>query len=480
MPGDLSEPRVLAARSAAAQWTASAARAFACLALLLCGASVAQADWRFEVGQTLQYRVTIAPDVEGSTSGVGNADSSRRDAARSAVALDLTLVCLSVAEERSEMLLWWYPARDAAPDGGWGAGVKLLAFSVARDGTPEVLTRVPTPRVDWSRLLIPLTRSVLQSDATRSWGPDVRGRRWTYRWPAEAAFGASEEIEVGTERMLGFAQTRLRDLSGTVTLRRSDHRVTRFDLWQSEVAGGVRIQGRLTATGRQRVTWCAQRISELARYRDALESMAQRAERILHHPEQVESLIEQRIRLWQGLLADLGAVQESPVAAAARDVAATVSDARGWRSRAQRARRWLDRPARPWTLMTLDGATLESEQVRQGDSIEVFWRSGSISSLSVARQAGMQLRELVRRGAVRLVLIDLDAGPIGTRPFDAPPPRGVYEVRGGALGSIEPLDEVPAVRWIDSRGVVRRVWFGPPDRFARWIDEVVTELQAGA
>lgn len=206
--------------------------------------------------------------------------------------------------------------------------------------------------------------------------------------------------------------------------------------------------------------WCTRRAAEAARYLQTLEHDARLAQLVLERPGELDALQRQREELWLGFAAEVERGVQSPFAAVAKgrhQRAVAMRDVLA--ARAALARRWLNQKAPGWTLQTSDGATVTAEALRDRVTVEVFWSSAQRAGVRAVALLGAQPPPLDPR-VVRLVGYNLD------RDFGAAQAAikccgaGITHVLAAPLTYAEPLQELPIVRVLDQRGVVRGIWIG--------------------
>jgi hypothetical protein len=207
--------------------------------------------------------------------------------------------------------------------------------------------------------------------------------------------------------------------------------------------------------------WVAKRSAEAAR----LAKLYTHEDRLIldlaDKPGEQRRTREQLEQLWKTFRTALDAAGETPFAALA-DARLQVLRASAPQIDARIAlgRRWMDRPAPGWTLDSPEGRTVTSESVRRGVTIECFWSSESEFSLHALESLRIVRDRLDPPYAARIVCLNVDADY--PRALAACRRLGAdfAQVVASGLLTIDPLPELPVVRILDPRGVVRGIWIG--------------------
>jgi hypothetical protein len=238
--------------------------------------------------------------------------------------------------------------------------------------------------------------------------------------------------------------------------------VTRFESKQQDKARNTRItvEATLRAVGTEPPSWIQRSGRETDQFLRTLEREDLLEHEICTRPGELTRTLEQMDRTWAALRADLDLRGGSPFL---RLVDGRRRQLRGqadmYRARAALAARWLNRPARPWSLQDPDGRTIASETLRRGVVIEVFW--------SAVDEWGPRTLEAIRalrpapgRPAVPVLAYNADQNAVLARQAIALYGQGVTNLLAATLLDIEHVPELPIVRVLDRAGVVRGLWIG--------------------
>jgi hypothetical protein len=312
-----------------------------------------------------------------------------------------------------------------------------------------------------TELLPPLPLAV---DTAAFWitPTDHYGRRWrcTNRGP-DAQQQGHTRIEFVVEDTLGAAELLGRECAGRFWFDTAAGLVTRLEAQElCRYDGRAR---RVSAVLKQKLThppqWASRRAEEVPRFLRALRHEDRLLRELLTRPDDVEQTLTQLDRVWSAFRSDVDARAGSPLA--------TLADARRqrWqmradvlRGRAALGRRWRGQPALKWTLQDAAGRTVTSETARRGVVIECFWSAASpwgFPALEAMRQ--LQARAGDR---ARVLCYNVDDDPALSAAAIARSGAGLTHLLAAPLQQIEGLAELPVVRVVDAREIVREVWIG--------------------
>lgn len=226
--------------------------------------------------------------------------------------------------------------------------------------------------------------------------------------------------------------------------------------------------------------WCTRRAAEAARYLQSLEHDARLAERVLERPGELDALQRQREELWLGFAAEVERDVQSPFMAVAKGRhERALAERDQLAARAALARRWLNQRAPGWTLQTSSGETVTAEALRDRVTIEVFWSGAQRASVQAVAQLGAQPPPLAP-AVVRLVGYNLDRDFGVAQAAIKCCGAGLNHVLAAPLTYAEPLPELPVVRVLDQRGVVRGIWIGWQADYAAPVELARTLVQQAA
>jgi hypothetical protein len=350
-----------------------------------------------------------------------------------------------------------------------------LPFYMNEAGRPRWPEEVPSRVGDLEAALVVLPRLPLAVESDAFWiaGPDLWGQQWRCwnRGPRpEPATPAGEPglpprprllIEFTAENIFGSADVVELERTGRFWFDPSLGCMTRIELEETNRLRATRT--RAVASLRQKSTnppaWAARRAEETQRYLRAL----RHEDRLLHdlavRGEELPQTMEQFDRLWAAFKSDVDGRAGSPLAGLADARRQSLrAGAEVLRTRAALGRRWMNQPARPWSLQDPNGRTLTSEALRQGVVIECFWSAESTWGLR-ALESFRQTQARVPAG-VRVVCYNMDSDPVLAARAIQHCGAGLTHVLAGPLQDSEGLTEFPVVRVLDGRGIVRDLSIG--------------------
>lgn len=341
-------------------------------------------------------------------------------------------------------------------------GVLVYVEDCGRRRLPDVMP----PRIaesDDLLAVVPVLRQTLQDQPRWLTDEDLHGRRW---W---CALNGHNEQSGGLLRVDYTAEHPYR--TGEI-LGLSDSGRFWFDPKQGVIA---RVESRREERSADRRTesitvlrrrehraagWTARRAKEAEAYLRTLRHEDRLLDEIVSQPDQVEQKLTSLGRLWEARLSGLDPRANSPFERLIRARPAQLTgQTTRLRAQAAYARRWLGRPAAPWSLQTPTGQTLTSEQVRDGVTVECLWSSQSPGFAATLAALDAALAQLAGR-QVRGAALNLDANIQHARRLIEKLPAELTHVLGESLRAVDQPPELPLVRVLDRQGVVRRLWFG--------------------
>jgi hypothetical protein len=244
--------------------------------------------------------------------------------------------------------------------------------------------------------------------------------------------------------------------------------VTRLELQEQDQTAQTRTQvvAVLRPLASHTPAWTARRAEEAERFLRTLRHEDRLLAEVVNHSDDLAQTLGQLDRLWKTFASDVQAEVASPFAALAEARRQSLgSGADMLRARATLARRWLNQPARPWSLQNASGQTVTSEALRQGVVIECFWSAESVWGL----RALPSLRRLPRdplASPPRVISYNMDFNVAVAKRAIERCGQGLTNVLGGPLQDAEALPEFPVVRVLDRNGVIRGLWFGWDENYA--------------
>lgn len=311
--------------------------------------------------------------------------------------------------------------------------------------------------------LLPILPTGAQKLTTWRTPLDLYQRRWScVNRGTDARYGNRLRVDFSVEEASGIDAALGRERTGSFWLDPAERRVVRLETTTSDRALGTRAES--VSTLREAAThspaWCRRRADEARAFLRALTHEERLLQQLVMEPDSLEAVRKQLERLWAGYQSDVDAGARSPFLA--------VADARRrhWRveaaalaGRAALGRRWLGRPAIPWTLQDATGETCTSEALRHGIVIECFWDGESVWGLR-ALDSFRRLGRGLPPALFTQIAYNMD--------LDLPRATEVIQLAGGKqphlvgapLLEADPLPELPLVRVLDRDGVIRGVWIG--------------------
>ncbi len=239
----------------------------------------------------------------------------------------------------------------------------------------------------------------------------------------------------------------------------------------------IRSAAILRLRERKPPAWMQRRAAEAQRYQQTLASEDRLLDDVVNRPLQIEQTIEHLSRLWAARALDFERQAGSPleilVHARQKRLAA---NSELLRADAVYARRWLGRPAVPWSLELADGQPAVSERLRDGVTIECLWSVQSpwtFNVLDVLR--GLQTRLAGR--PVNLLCLNVDVNVQLAREVIGALSPGQTHVLAGSLLAVDRPPRLPVVRVLDRQGVIRRIWIGWQPSYTAAVDEALRLLE---
>jgi len=326
---------------------------------------------------------------------------------------------------------------------------------------PETLTRLAGLEAAFECL--PVLPLGAQSDAAWTTTPDAYERTGlcTNRGP-DAARGGHQRIEFVVEDSTGAAAILGRTQSGVIWFDPAAGNVSRFEHKETNVAAQTRTEA--VGAFRERLNhsaeWCARRADEGTRWLRALGHEDRLLQELLAADAEPTKIFGQFERVWAGFKSDCdtrAATPFLPLADAHRQELKRRQPA--LEARAVLARRWMNREAIKWTLQNAAGETVVCEQARPGVTLECFWSGEAPASIPVLHEMRL-LEPQLPSARVRLIAYNMDRQLERAGALVKACGGGLTQVLGGPLLEADDLPELPIVRVLDRRGIVRGLWIG--------------------
>jgi len=311
--------------------------------------------------------------------------------------------------------------------------------------------------------LLPVLPLPVQDESAWVAPPDLYEQRWRYTaCGADTQQGGHRRFAVLVEDLTGVNDVAERKYSGAFWLDPTACVVTRLESELREGREKRRQRSAAVLRHRERMTpaWAARRAEEAERYLRALRHEERLLHMLIRQPGTLPEMRSQLDHLWSALRSDMDARAGSPfvrLAEGRRRHLQTAADVLA--ARAALGQRWLDKPARPWTLQDPTGRTVTSENLRGRVVIECYWSAESLWGLR-SLESFRRTARAVAAQSVTVLCLNMD--------FDLPRARlvvercgvGLSHVMAGPLQDVEGLSEWPVVRVVDQAGVVRGLWVG--------------------
>lgn len=407
-------------------------------------------SYRFEVGDCLLYerRATIAP--------LDGAEPMRR------VTDQIEALCLERRGDEAFILLDLTRAVDGRTE---PPRAVLLYFDMA--GRPrwsdEIAARLDP--LEPALGLFPVLPCGPQSDAGWDGPPDFYQRQWhcTSRGP-DAERHQHHRIDFKIDDRLGVAEQLGQTRTGSFWFDPTGGLVTRLELDDRDRSQNTRttVVAALRQRSKQPADWVRRRTDEAAGFLRALRHEDLLLQDVVMRPDDLPRTQQQLDRLWSAFKSDVDLRSGSPFLVLADGRRQQLrTDAEGLRQRADLGRRWLNQPARTWSLQDLAGRTITSEQTRKGVVIECFWSGVSEPSIRALESLRRLQAELTNPNRpVHVLCYNLDRDIEAARRAIERCGGGLTQILGGPLAEAESLPALPVVRVVDGAGIVRGLWIG--------------------
>lgn len=421
------------------------------LGLLACGATRAEdrpLTYRLAVGDRLVYeqRLFVAP--------LGSEDY------RPTAVEQVQVWCLRGRDARWMILADWLRAVD-----GQEEPTDATIFQMRDHGrreTPAELIASVSPDDPTSNVL-PILPLPVQTGDHWVTAPDAGGRRW--RCTNHGADGEHQghlRIDFVMEDPSRVSEALGQQRTGRYWFDPAQGLVTRFESQALDTP--AQQQTKVVAVLRQKrrhsTHWAERRAEEVEHYLKTLRHEERLLADALADPAKLADALQQVEQLWNGFQSDLNALAKSPLARVARGhLARRLAEREQLQKRAALGRRWLGKPARPWSLQTLGGETLTSEAWRTGVVIECFWSASSAPGLR-GLAAFRVLQDQQGRFEVPVLCLNMDYNVQQAKWAAQACGQGLRHVLAGPLQDAEQVPEFPVVRVLDENGAVRGLWIG--------------------
>jgi len=405
-------------------------------------------QYRLQAGDHASYQVlTTVTTADGSQTLASSAE-------------DVQVWCLGRQGDQLLILL------DATPSADGPLQLLYAAvFSIDESGrarlSDEILSRLAP--LEGAIDLLPMLPLPVQGQMAWTTPTDPYGRQWrcTSRG-ADRRQSGHLRVDFQVDDLTGVAEVLGRSRRGRYWFDPILGCLSRLEVEEQDDRRHTRSR---TVAGRRELlrhgpAWAARRGDEAQRFLQVLRHEDRLLAEITARPDQFRWLLDQLDRLWLAFQSDLEPQAGSPFMRVAQARRAELSaDASRLKARAELARRWLNQPARPWTLQDALGRTVTSESIRRGVVIECFWSSDSVWALRVLWSLS-RWQDQPGSPAVPLVCYNLDPDPAAARRAIEICRGRLTQILGGPLRTVEPLPELPVVRVLDRDGWVRGIWVG--------------------
>jgi hypothetical protein len=305
--------------------------------------------------------------------------------------------------------------------------------------------------------LFPMLPLMVQQLSTWSTPTDLYGRQW--RCTSRGTDGAAGQVRVDftEEDASGVAELLGQSRSGYFRFDPVAGYLTHLEMQELDERARTRtaVVAVLRQTASHTPSWTARRAAEADQFLRTLRHEDRLLAEITNQPEDYAQTLDQLDRVWSTFASNVERHAASPFAALAEGRRQQwVADTELLRARAALARRWLNQPARPWSLQDAREQTVTSEATRHGAVIECFWSADSVWGL----RALASLRRLPHEPGqppLRVISYNMDFNLAAARRAMARCGEGLLHILGGPLQDVEELPEFPVVRVLDPHGVVR-------------------------
>lgn len=431
------------------------------IAFALCAAAPATAQ------RTLEYRLRVGDRLVLACQTTQEALDGR--AAPQSHSQEVQFWVLAQQDNELLILVQSRPAGSIEP-ADLNGGVLYIGAAGQRRFPEPMITRYDA--LEPALALLPVLPFGAQLENEWRTPPDPYGRRW-HCVQRGGAQGGLIALDFTLEDDLGVTAALGQSCRGRFWFDPAAGLVTRFEATAEDRARGMRTQlvGTLQERIEQSPGWCMARAGEAQRYLRALALEDQLLHDVATHPDDLPRLRAELDRVWLAFASDVDQRALSPFAPLA-DAHRTRLRAAGpaLAARSTLARRWIDRRARPWTLLNERGETVICEHARPGVTIELYWAGESVASLR-ALESIRRLQAALTHPEIRVLCFNLDAAPETARALIAQcggpgqatgrqPPQPLTHLLGGPLREVETFPELPVVRVLDRAGIVRDLWLG--------------------
>ncbi|MGD8450598.1 MAG: hypothetical protein PVJ57_02170 [Phycisphaerae bacterium] len=238
--------------------------------------------------------------------------------------------------------------------------------------------------------------------------------------------------------------------------------VSRVESWQEDRLTSRRTEAVtvLRRGERNDERWARRRAEEAERYKRTQQHEDGLRAKLLREPGAVEETLSRLQRLWAGSATEFDHQAGSPLALLARGRAKRLAaETPALRAAAAYAQRWLNQPAATWSLETVAGQPLSSDDLLGTPVIEFVW-STSDPNVFATLAAVDKLRSAVADPSIRIVCLNVDANVALVRRMQPCLPTGVEHVLAGPLRSVDNPPQLPVLRVLDGAGFIRQIWLG--------------------
>lgn len=424
-------------------------RSILCFATLAAPAAAQTAPrWSFRVGDRLIYErkaVVAALDTH---------------AVREHVTDQIQIWCLEKRGDEWLLLVDLIRIVDGRTEPVRGA-VLLIDDRGRRRIEPVMATRIAD--MDAAFDLLPELRPSLPPAQRWVTEADAFGRRWEC---IEHGPDAQREQQVRVTFALGdptgVASFVGEQRSGTYWFDTQSTCISRLESELQHAAAGVIVQSKtkLHEIRHNEPGWAALRADEARRFLVALSNEERLLGDAVNRPADIELTAAKLTRIWSSLAADVNERMNSPF----RPIAlASQSRAMGstalLREAARRSERWAGARAAHWSLTDPAGRRVQSAELRDRPTVELFWSADSLWGLR-ALESARKLQLGLGERPVRVICLNMDKDHArATRAIDACG-AGLTHVLAESLSLTEPAMDFPTLRLIDAAGMIRFVHVG--------------------
>ncbi len=373
---------------------------------------------------------------------------------------EVRIWCLAADSEQALVLLELRTTDTGTPD--QTRGVLLQVTPAGRPNAPAgVARRVPAlaPALE----LLPALPLPVQH--TRYWRapPNDTGLSWECRGQGPDPTRA-DAIRVAFELNQPPALKQLNPIehAGSFWFDHTLKHITGLQSTRSDPRANTRTDtvARWVNTLEHGPAWAMRRAAEAEIYLRSIRHENYLLAQVLNQPDQFERTTHAIDQLWAGFASDVDSRAMSPFERIAAGQRQLLRESRSkLQTRAALGQRWLNQPARLWTLTDPAGNQLISEHVRVGVTVEFFWAADQPDSVR-ALDAFRQLHAHLHRGPITFIAYNLDINPARAQQALALCHDRFTHIVAGPLQLAAPLPELPIVRVVDAAGIVRGLWLG--------------------